>query len=51
MIILGLILLLLGFFLGIQILWILGLILLVVGVVLAVLGGTGRAVAGRKHFF
>jgi hypothetical protein len=51
MIILGLILLLLGFFLDIQLLWILGIILLVVGVVFIILGSMGRAVGGRKHYF
>ena len=51
MIILGLILLVLGYFLGIQILYYLGGILLIVGVILLVLGSTGRAVGGRRHFF
>jgi hypothetical protein len=51
MIILGLILLVLGYLLGISLLYYLGAILLVVGVVLLVLGRTGRAVGGRRHFF
>lgn len=51
MLILGLILLLLGFLLDISILWTIGIILLVVGAVLYVLGATGRAVGGRKHWF
>ncbi|MGY1827636.1 MULTISPECIES: DUF6131 family protein [unclassified Blastococcus] len=51
MLILGLILLLLGFVLDISILWTIGIILLVVGAVLYVLGATGRAVGGRKHYF
>lgn len=51
MIILGLILLLVGFLTGISILWTLGIILLVVGVVLALLGTTGRAVGGRRHWY
>jgi hypothetical protein len=51
MIILGLILLVLGYLLGITLLYYLGAILLVVGVVLLVLGSTGRAVGGRRHFF
>jgi hypothetical protein len=51
MIILGLILLVLGYLLGISLLYYLGAILLVVGVVLLVLGSTGRAVGGRRHFF
>lgn len=51
MIILGLILLVLGYFLGLQILLWLGGLLLVVGVVLMIVGSTGRAVAGRRHFY
>ncbi|HWM56368.1 MAG TPA: hypothetical protein VNO83_00930 [Pseudonocardia sp.] len=51
MIILGLILLILGYVLGISLLYYLGGILLVVGVILAVLGSTGRAIGGRRHFF
>lgn len=51
MIVLGIILLLLGFFLHISILTTLGIILLIIGVVLTVLGSTGRAIGGRKHWF
>ena len=51
MIILGIVLLVLGFVLKISILWTLGIILLVVGAILAILGGTGRAVGGRNHWF
>jgi Family of unknown function (DUF6131) len=51
MIILGLILLVAGLVLKIQILWTLGIIALVVGVILAILGSTGRAVGGRRHYF
>jgi hypothetical protein len=50
-IVLGLILLVLGFVLHISLLWTLGIILLVVGVILAVLGGTGRAIGGRRHWY
>jgi hypothetical protein len=50
-IILGLILLILGFALGINILWTIGIILLVVGAVLYLLGATGRAVGGRNHWY
>lgn len=48
---LGLILLVLGFVLAIPILWTLGIVLLVVGVILLLLGGFGRPVMGRRHFF
>jgi hypothetical protein len=51
MIILGIILLLVGFVLKMSILWILGIVLIVVGAILAVLGNAGRAVGGRRHYF
>lgn len=51
MIILGLILLLLGFALGIGLLYTLGAILLVVGVVLMLIGSTQSAIGGRRHYF
>jgi hypothetical protein len=51
MIVLGIILLIAGFLLKISILWTIGIILLVIGVVLALLGSTGRAVGGRRHYF
>lgn len=51
MIIVGLVLLLLGFFLGVPILWTLGLIALVVGLVLMLVGSTGRTIGGRSHYW
>lgn len=51
MIVLGLVLLLLGFLLKISILTTIGIILIVVGAVLFLLGSTGRAVGGRRHWF
>jgi hypothetical protein len=51
MIILGIILLLVGFVLKMSILWTLGIVLIVVGAILAVLGNAGRAVGGRRHYF
>jgi len=50
-IILGVILLVLGFLFKVGILTTLGVVLLVVGAVLAILGGIGRPVAGRRHYF
>jgi hypothetical protein len=50
-IIFGLILLLIGFVTGIAILWTIGVIVLIVGLVLWILGATGRAVGGRRHYF
>jgi flagellar biogenesis protein FliO len=41
----------LGFLLGVQILWTLGLILLVIGAVLWLLGKMGHAVGGRRHYY
>jgi hypothetical protein len=51
MIVLGLVLLVVGFLLHISILWTLGIILLVIGAVLAIVGGTGRMVGGRAHWY
>lgn len=51
MIVAGIVLLLLGFLLNISILWTLGIIVLVVGVILMLLGGMGRAVGGRRHYY
>jgi uncharacterized membrane protein HdeD (DUF308 family) len=51
MIILGLILLLLGWLTSLSLLYYLGAILLVVGVVFLILGNIGRPVAGRKVWF
>jgi hypothetical protein len=50
-IVVGLILLILGFVLSIPILWTLGIIVLVVGLILMLLGGMGRAVGGRRHYY
>jgi hypothetical protein len=50
-IILGVILLVLGFVLSIPILWTIGIILVVVGAILLLLGATGRAVGGRKYWY
>lgn len=51
MIVLGIILLVLGYALGISILSTLGLILLIIGVVLLVLGAAGRPLGGRNHWY
>ncbi|MFJ9645517.1 MULTISPECIES: DUF6131 family protein [unclassified Streptomyces] len=51
MIVLGVILLIIGFVFGISILWTIGLILVLIGVVLWVLGAAGHAVGGRKHYY
>jgi hypothetical protein len=51
MIVLGVILLLLGWLLKISLLYYVGAILLVIGLVLLVLGSVGRPVAGRRHYW
>jgi hypothetical protein len=51
MIILGIILLIIGFIAKIAIVWTIGIIVLVVGLILALLGTLGHAVGGRRHYF
>jgi hypothetical protein len=51
LIILGVILLIIGFVTGIAIIWTIGIIAVVIGVVLALLGMAGHAVGGRRHYF
>lgn len=51
MITLGIILLLIGFFVDVSILWTIGIILVVVGAILWILGATGRAIGGRTHWY
>ncbi|AEF42766.1 DUF6131 family protein [Hoyosella subflava] len=51
MIALGLILLVIGFLAGIQILWTIGIVLLVIGAILAILGAIGRPIGGRKYWY
>jgi hypothetical protein len=51
MIILGIILLVVGYFTGLGILYTIGGILVLVGVILWILGAVGRPVAGRRVWF
>jgi hypothetical protein len=51
MIILGVILLILGFVFGIPILWTIGLILAIIGLVLLLVGRGGRTIGGRAHYY
>jgi Na+/H+ antiporter NhaD/arsenite permease-like protein len=51
MITLGIILLILSLFVVSAALKSLGIILIVVGIVLALLGGMGRSVGGRRHYW
>ena len=50
MLILGLVLLVIGFIAKIAILWTIGIILLVIGVLLWILGSMGRPVGGRRYY-
>lgn len=51
MIILGVVLLLIGLFAQIPILWTVGVVLVVAGAALAILGGAGRRIGGRAHWY
>lgn len=51
MVILGIVLLVVGYLLGIPLLWTLGIILIVIGALLFVLGSVGHAVGGRRHYW
>ncbi|MER5472599.1 DUF6131 family protein [Streptomyces sp. NPDC002935] len=51
MIILGIILLVIGFVAGISILWTIGIVLVAVGAILWALGAMGHTVAGRRHYW
>ncbi len=51
MIVLGAILLIIGFVTGIAILWTIGIILVVIGLILALLGSAGRMVGPRRHYW
>ena len=51
MIVLGLVLLILGFFLKVPVLGTIGIVLLVIGAVLWVLGSVGRPIGGRRYWY
>ena len=51
MLILGLVLLVIGYLANIGLLVTLGIILLIVGAVLWILGSMGRPVGGRRHYW
>jgi membrane-bound ClpP family serine protease len=51
LIILGVILLIIGFVAKIAILWTIGIVVVVIGAILALLGMAGHAVGGRRHYF
>jgi len=51
MIILGVLLLIIGFVTGVAIIWTIGIIAVIAGAILALLGFAGHAVGGRKHYY
>jgi hypothetical protein len=51
MIVLGVVLLILGYVFAIPLLWTIGIILIVIGAVMWVLGAVGRPVAGRRYWY
>ena len=51
MIVLGVVLMLIGFIAKIAILWSLGILVAVIGIVLVVLGAAGREIGGRRHWY
>ena len=51
MIIIGIILLILGFLLKVAILWTIGIVVLVIGLILLLLGAIGHEIGGRRHYW
>lgn len=51
MILLGVVLLIIGFIAKIAIVWAIGILLVLVGLALVLLGALGRAVGGRRHYY
>ena len=51
MIVLGVVLLIIGFIAKIPIVWTIGIMALVVGAILAISGGVGHEIGGRRHYY
>jgi hypothetical protein len=51
MIILGVVLLVIGFIFKVAIIWTLGVVAIVIGAVLALFGVAGREIGGRRHYY
>ena len=51
MIVLGVVLLLIGFLFSVPIIWTLGILAVVIGAVLALVGAGGREIAGRRPWY
>ncbi|SPM33993.1 hypothetical protein BN1232_05622 [Mycobacterium rhizamassiliense] len=51
MVVLGVVLLILGYIFAIPLLWTIGIVLLVIGAILWILGSVGRPVGGRRYWY
>ena len=51
MIVLGIILLIIGFVAKIAIIWTIGIVVVVIGAILALFGFAGREIGGRRHWY
>ena len=51
MVILGIVLLIIGFIAAVPIIWSIGVIMLIIGLVFMILGAMGHAIGGRRHIF
>ncbi|MGH7639968.1 MAG: DUF6131 family protein [Candidatus Dormibacteria bacterium] len=51
MIIIGIICLIVGFFLALPLLWSIGIILILIGLALWILGSVGHAIGGHRHYY
>jgi hypothetical protein len=51
MIILGLVLLIIGFLVKIAIVWTIGVVVLALGLILVLLGALGHGIGGRRHYW
>jgi hypothetical protein len=51
MIVLGIILLIIGFVAKIAIVWTIGIVVLVLGLIAVLLGSIGHSVGGRRHYW
>jgi protein-S-isoprenylcysteine O-methyltransferase Ste14 len=50
-IVLGVVLLIIGFVFHVPIIWTLGILAIVVGAILALVGAAGREIGGRRHWY
>ncbi len=51
MIVLGIVLLIIGFIAKVAIIWTLGIVAVVIGAILFIAGSAGHAIGGRKHYY